>query len=622
MVTTGWALLTLAAATAVGTPADPAALTEIADISGLAASPDGRWVAYRVERPSIDRDAIATSWFVVDSAGLTPPRRLGGGGDAMWDSAGVVDAGVARWLPDSSAIVVRALSDGKVVLRTLPLAGGAPDDVVADADVGRFAVGSLGQLIFETGASRGAIARAEEVERDEGVLVDGSVDLAQPLFRGGTVSGRAATERWTGAWFAREGLLSDAPKHVAVRRAGDHRIVAASEAERAGLETVAPDLPDTAAQALSGLHEGRIVSALPLSDGRWVVTLQDEAIRQSLYIWSGRAPPALLHRGDGLMNGGRDEEASCAAAGSALLCVEAHANQPPRLVRLGLGDAQLDIVDEPNRNLSEGALLAVPLSWQVSGSRASGWLIRPKIPGRLPLFLTYYRCSGYLRGGLGDEWPLRALAENGIAALCINSLPIEEPRAEARYDQGLAAVRAIVGQLTAEGVIDRSRVGMGGLSFGSEVALWTAANSELLRTASIASVQIEPAYYWFNRIGDKRRFAPNFRKYWGLGEPEADPAAWRRLSPALHADRIGIPVLMQLPEQEARLSPELHARLLLKGTAELRVFPQAPHIKVAPRQKLAAYSRNLDWFRFWLQDARDTAPAKAAQYRRWDAMKP
>ena len=216
---------------------------------------------------------------------------------------------------------------------------------------------------------------------------------------------------------------------------------------------------------------------------------------------------------------------------------------------------------------------------------------------------------------------MRALAANGIAALCINALPLEGAGAKARYQTGLAAVRAIVDQLASEGLVDKSRVGMGGLSFGSEVTMWTARHSDLLRAASIASVQIEPTYYWFNRIADRGRFGPNFHKYWGLGDPDADPAAWRRLSPALNADKLHIPMLLQLPEQEARLSPELHARLLAKGLTELRVFPGAPHIKVAPRQKLAAYVRNLDWFRFWLTGAVDPHPAKAEQFRRWTAMR-
>ena len=54
---------------------------------------------------------------------------------------------------------------------------------------------------------------------------------------------------------------------------------------------------------------------------------------------------------------------------------------------------------------------------------------------------------------------------------------------------------------------------------------------------------------------------------------------------------------------------------------ELWAFPEETHLKYQPRHKAAVYERNLDWFRFWLQDHVDPDPAKAAQYRRWEAMK-
>jgi hypothetical protein len=44
-------------------------------------------------------------------------------------------------------------------------------------------------------------------------------------------------------------------------------------------------------------------------------------------------------------------------------------------------------------------------------------------------------------------------------------------------------------------------------------------------------------------------------------------------------------------------------------------------LKVEPRHRLAVYERNLDWFRYWLQNYRDPDKAKAAQYDRWDKLK-
>ena len=128
---------------------------------------------------------------------------------------------------------------------------------------------------------------------------------------------------------------------------------------------------------------------------------------------------------------------------------------------------------------------------------------------------------------------------------------------------------------------------------------------------------MEPGYYWFNDRPGRETFSDNVRKVWGLGSPDETPAEWRKVSAALNVDRIEAPVLMQLPEQEARLSVELFSKLAKRWMGEMHVFPLAPHIKVEPRQKLAAYERNLDWFRFWLRGEVDPDPAKAEQYRRW-----
>jgi dipeptidyl aminopeptidase/acylaminoacyl peptidase len=160
---------------------------------------------------------------------------------------------------------------------------------------------------------------------------------------------------------------------------------------------------------------------------------------------------------------------------------------------------------------------------------------------------------------------------------------------------------------------------MGGLSFGSEVAMWTATHSDLLRAVSIASISVEPTYYWFNARPGRETFTQSIG-YFGLGHPDEDPAGWERMSAARNVARITAPVLMQMPENEARQSIELQSRLATARMGEMHIFPLAPHIKVEPRQKLAAYQRNLDWFRYWLQGYQDPDPAKADQYRRWQAL--
>src|SRR3546814_11655203 len=97
--------------------------------------------------------------------------------------------------------------------------------------------------------------------------------------------------------------------------------------------------------------------------------------------------------------------------------------------------------------------------------------------------------------------------------------------------------------------IDRARVGMGGLSFGSEVTLWTATHSDLLAAASITSPSIEPNYYLFNTLRDGA-FFDELKKSWGLGSPDETPDRWQTVSPVHQVNIIRAQIIFQMPEQE------------------------------------------------------------------------
>lgn len=621
------------------TPSAPAqtssrTIAEIADISGLVASPDGAWVAYRIERPSTVTNRIDVDWYIVCADGASPPRALGRTGTAMWDDAGTVTPGEAQWAPDSRSVIIRALVDGRITLWQSRVDGsGVREIVTGDGDIEAFAILPGSKLVAREGPPRAAIARAEEAERETGILADGHVDLAGPLFRGSLVNGRPATKRFTEDWFERRPLLADAPRTLLAYYLDTGATRPADDAETASLATVldaAPTGPLRAAlEAMNVCLDAqrcdddapRLSAHITLRDGRTLVTLRDRAYRQSLYLLPAAATELkLLIASLGLLAGGRDERAPCAATSAALFCVEAAPATPPRLVRIGF-DGQQTIIDAPNNFPDSDGLLAETIAWQVGGSRASGVLIRPKIPGRLPLFITYYRCPGFVRGGLGDEYPFHALAAHGIASLCINVQPHGETVRE-RYDIGLETVRAAIAELAKRGLVDPARVGMGGLSFGSEVTMWTASHSRLLKAAAIASVHVSPSYYWFNARPGRENFAENLRRYWKLGPPDEDMAAWKQMSSSADIGALGAPILMQLPENEMRQSIELVSKLASARMGELHVFPLAPHIKVEPRQKLAVYERNLDWFRYWLKDEVDPDPAKSAQYERWRELGP
>src|SRR3546814_13694147 len=93
------------------------------------------------------------------------------------------------------------------------------------------------------------------------------------------------------------------------------------------------------------------------------------------------------------------------------------------------------------------------------------------------------------------------MASYGISALCINGNPSFRNSRE-NYAQGTRAVESIVRLLADQGGIDPARVGMGGLSYGSEVTMWTLMHSDLLAAASVSSSAVTPNWYLFNSLRD------------------------------------------------------------------------------------------------------------------------
>lgn len=641
-------------------------MIELTDLSSVAISPDGRMVAFREESASIERNAHDLAWFVVPVDGSAPPRRLADAGEGSWLN-GTLLSEPPVWSADSCFILYRAVIDGEVQVWRAAADGSGVARVTREAgNVIDMMLGADGHtIIYRVGASREDIVRAEREEYDRGVLIDASVDPSRPLYRGGRIDGRQATERLKGFWFGHGGLLADQAPHV---RAVDIISGVAQDANAAESARLAPrldyfdkldgrflvarvssgDARGTAYVLSSGsTHELLVTHGQGLQDAirchaaacvgqrirsvTWqggsnalVFETGDGSGNSNLYRWDVATGAALtLASGQGMLNGGRDQSEGCAVGARSMVCVAADADVPPHLVAIDLDSARTRPLAEPNRALAGLSPHFRPIDWaDGSGRRFTGQLLMPEhATGPVPLFVTYYSCGGYLRGGLGDEFPLRELARHGIAALCINRYPAPDGVGDqvGAYRIAQSGIEAVVDLLARDGTIDRSKVGMGGVSFGGESTIWIAMHSRLLAATSIANVLLTPTYYWFNAV--KGREIPKvLQTGWGIGDPDQDRRGWRDLSPAFNADKIRTPLLMQLPELEYRPNVELLARLQQAGTqVELWAFPDEVHVKWQPRHQLAANERNLDWFRYWLQGWIDPDPAKAAQYSRWQA---
>ncbi|MES2326207.1 MAG: Atxe2 family lasso peptide isopeptidase [Pseudomonadota bacterium] len=632
-------------------------LVEVADIETLATSPDGREIAFRLQRPSVVANSYRIDWYVAEiSSGRV--RRVADGGAPIYTN-GQIENEAPVWAPDSRSFVRRALVDQKIGLwRTAADGSGSRLVVGGPADVESL-VADLGGKTFSyvTGPTRAEIEDGERKEYDEGVLIDPSIDTLQNLYRGGWEHGRLASERLTGRWYARAGLLWRASR---VR----HRVDLATMRELGsgavpvqapGALTQSYTAPPLTARAASGAlvtvvgtadkqyleardAQGAIVACRigPCSDRiSWIgwqsddvlFARRDDHFRQTLYLWNPRSGRLRRLAGDDRqLSGGRSGSEPCAITKSFVVCVEAGSVSPPRLVRIALVDGRETSLFDPNTDLRRQTRpLVEQLAYRLGdGREATGTLLyRPgPLPAKAPLFVTYYSCAGYLRGGTGDPFPLEPLVDSGFIVACLNIVPFaawgEGPD---RDRDALASVSALVALLDRRGWIDPARVGMGGFSMGSEAAMWVAMNSKLLAAAAVVSAQYEPTDYWMEAMRGSH-IPQELREFQQAGPPDQDPERWKTISPALNTERIKAPLLMQMSEQEFRGGIELFSRLSNTTTpVEMYAFPDEAHIKIQPRHQYAIYRRNLGWFRYWLQGHVDPDSALAPQYQRWALLR-
>lgn len=648
MVIAAALLVAAAPAAAVEPPRQPVTsrdLVEVADIGGLALSPDGKRVAYRIARPSIEANAVALDWYIANVAGGSSVH-AGSGGAARHDGAGSVADQVPQWDPDSKGIRFLALVDGAVAIWHWREGEAARREVVDDADIIDFHLSESGKAIrYTVGATRAEIAAAEKSAYDEGVLVDAQLDLNQPLAGGMIEGGKRIMQRFPSEWFDRARILWDTPRAEKLVDAVSGKPyfsalpeptapapdLQAKKVRRSDGSTAAIEAAgDVIRVTVTGAHGSKIacsaapcrstkLAALAFVPGSDQLLLfeRDGISRETVWLWrvgSRRARQLLLSDGAirSPVRGPR-----CVAAVDALICAESAPTAPPRLLRVAYATSAATLIDDPNAALRRRiAAKATVMAWP---DGHDGVLLRPpSAKGPLPLVVHYAHCEGFLKGGVGGEIPMLPLVENGISVLCLNRIaPPSGAPMEVSYQIGLDAVTRAIDELAEQQLVDPSHVGFGGLSFGSTVVLWSIRKSQRFAAATLSSGQISAQYYWTNAVPD-RGYAKMLRSFFGLGDPDQDRERWRILSANADADKIDTPLLIQAPESEIRNLVELHTRMRRAGKPiELIGFADEIHIKYQPVHKRAVYERNLDWYRFWLKGEEDRSPAKASQYSRW-----
>lgn len=650
----------------------------------LSVSPDGRRFAVLVRQGDHEANEYRTAWFVgsVDGGALT---FVGDGGDAVLARTGPggrivgnIEKQPVKWSADSRWLAYRVPRGGEAQLWLGRADGGRQEQLTRNAaDVRDFAWNDDGRsLYFTVGTSRAELrARAQAKERagyryDEDLNVFTDFMLPQmdadsdPVSTVWTVSVKGHRERLANeserAAFERT-RKDSRPSHSGSVIAPDRRADGARVwVQSAGVNSrdlrVHASLPDAASNPIMCAAEecaGYIERVWWGPDGT-VVFLRREGISnagQGIYGWApaSGAVTAIRRFGD-------DYLWSCdLAAGERLVCIRETPTLPHHIVAVDLRSTGLQVVADLNpefRNIRLGR--AERIEWDtpkfpwgepgqplegVYPERAYGYIVYPPdfVSGKkYPVFINPYSAVGF-DNGTNVEYPAHALAAAGMIVLNTN---FPHPRPD-RAGLGAAKLMQLVyspeldfphltmymestlralDTVAARGFVDLQRVGIGGVSHGTFVPLYLVQKHDRIAAVSISGgTWSQYEYYVMTRKGQDASAAPGG---WMVKPVGAGLDFWRRFDLADNVETIEAPILMNVPASETFQLLRLIKHMAEAGKPyDAYVFADETHMKWQPAHLYNIAQRNVDWFRFWLQDQEDAAPAKVAQYERWRKLR-
>lgn len=557
-------------------------------------SPDSRWIALLMRR-----DGVTQVWRV---------RADGGGSEQITREA--QDVSAVTWSVDGRRIVFRtdrALSRARHAIEEEGRAGWHYDDrfqPTATPVPYPLPSDSAGQ-VFTLDLETGVVAEASSLDRET---------LAASL--------SASQSRVTDPAFPAP--IFEKPGELAVHRSGN------ALRARVGIR----DLTcrnDACASAVSFWVASDRRSVLLLARSGW------GGGDLTFYRWSLEADRLTrLSTTSDLLLG-------CQPWRTQLLCAREGATRPRRLALVDPVTGRSKTIFNPNLDydqLRTGSVERMRLRSQNGTGTFADVMLPPDFaPGRrYPMVVVSYESRGFLRGGTGDEYPVPAFASAGMIVLSfqrprdvaatVSPPPASDDDFNRVNAQDWADRRNVnsalidgVTQLLQRGVVDRSRIGITGLSDGLATAAFAMLNSPYFSAAALSGCCEEP-------VNTSVLQGPEFaRMVTAAGYPpltRPDARVWAPYSIAQNARGFVTPLLIQAPDREFVLSlPTVHALREAGAPVDLYVFPGEFHIKWQPAHRLAVYERALRWFEFWfdLPPLPGQVPPPDDEAQRWKSLR-
>lgn len=636
-------------------------LREIGEASGASASsqafslsPDGRFIAFQMRQANIERDAYCQAIVTFDLS-RQDLRVVDTGGEVITNTinfwgldpypTGVPSPVLPLWSPDGRSLAFLKRVDGRTQVWRVSARGGRARQVTrSEVDVESFGWSDTGDAIVFS--LRPAVAEAQahiDAEAPGGYHYgERSMPAAgvRPYPHGPFEIVYSSTSFLTGRTHAANENEIARIIDPRAQQLGDARDGASASAEPAPFPArVGGRLRATIDGALHQCAEIACASGIA---GVWIGPDANSVYFMRRQGWANAE--TALHQWSPLERSVRqilsteNVLTSCTPRAQALICIEEGSLQPRRIVEIDLASGATRPVFDPNPHF---ATLLTPkierLHWRNNlGLEVIGDLVLPRDyggAGPLPLVVVQYVTRGFLRGGVGDEYPVQAFADRGFAVLSFQR-PADAASASGVNDAEEfvrlnfvdwadrrsvhSALVAGIEQLVGRGLVDPARIGITGLSDGASTVQFALVNSpNLFAAAALSTCCQDPATH---TLMTGPATAAMFQRFGFPLHTEASPSFWAPYSLALNAGNVDTPILMQLAEDEYLTALESFTALREhRHPIDLYVFPGARHIKLSPAQRAAIYQRNLEWFDFWL-NGEEHPDAEPASYEHWRAL--
>lgn len=297
------------------------------------------------------------------------------------------------------------------------------------------------------------------------------------------------------------------------------------------------------------------------------------------------------------------------------------------------------------------------ISWQTSsGFKIDGFLFIPPDYSegkRYPLVIQAHQNQGEFVCDSGEShfpsYAPQPLATGGIMYL-MRTYPenFQLTEEELHYPKDLPGLRgygglgeaafamdvwdSAVADLDRKGLIDPENVGILGFSRKGWYTEYILAHAKThFRAATVAdNVEYSLGEYWLYHV-------PSVIHGWDAfygGPPYGESLKnWMKYSVSFNLDKFHTPLLMEelghgkpfseeAPSLGLAMKYEVFTGLnRLHKPVEMYYYPEEEHQPDHPQARLASIQRNIDWYRFWLQNYERPKPEDREQYVRWRRLR-